>query len=89
MNTTLTREMTAEQQELLALCRRSYRQHGSEPEELQMEMLYPVFQPEHDRVLLVSGHSHPSIVAAAYFRRDGTPIHFEDWRSGESFHNLA
>lgn len=87
MIATMTKEMTAEQQELLALCRRSYREHSCEPEEYRMDRLYPIFQSEHDRVLLISSKSHPSIVAVAYFQRDGTPIHFEDWRSGESFHN--
>jgi hypothetical protein len=81
--------MTGEQRELMALCRRAYRNGRDEPDTVSNQQFYPCVQKMHDRVVLLSGSSHPEIVATAMFRPDGRPIHFDDWRTDEHFMGLS
>ena len=78
-------EMSGEQSELLALCRRAYMHGHADPESMGVEMYYPCIQSYHERVVLLSSNHHPEVVAVATFCRDGHPVRFEDRRTGEWF----
>jgi hypothetical protein len=84
-------KMTNVQREMLSLCRRAYTSGACGPEYVaeQGKMFYPCVQKQHDRVLLLSSDARPEIVAVAMFKPDGTPVHFEDWHSGDTFAELA